>query len=83
LAFLNPVGSKSKGFEALRPSERGGIAIFDLPYSEHSSYTELRDFVRAIRPMKITPTVNVGSPKERARMDVYFAQWLAGKKFVN
>jgi hypothetical protein len=41
-------------------SRNGRLRIFSVPYSEHSSFTELCEFVRWLRPVAVVPTVNQG-----------------------
>ena len=52
----------------------GNIAVIPLPYSEHSSYSELETFCTTLRIKQIIPTVNL-DPKSRQEMSVLFASW--------
>lgn len=57
------------------PQTKGNISIYGIPYSEHSSYLEMKRFVQWLKPQKIIPTVNVGTWRSRSRMDKYFKEW--------
>ena len=46
-----------------------------IPYSEHSSYSELRGCVQGLKPLKIIPTVNNGSAQKREEMQRTFQIW--------
>ncbi|XP_037093637.1 DNA cross-link repair 1A protein-like [Pollicipes pollicipes] len=59
-----------------KPKISGNIAIYGVPYSEHSSYSELRRFIQFVQPREIIPTVNVGSAQTRALMEATFRDWL-------
>jgi DNA cross-link repair 1A protein len=55
-------------------------SCFGVPYSEHSSFRELTMFCCALRIGRVIPTVNVGSPKSRAKMKAWFERWEAEKR---
>ncbi|XP_004374916.1 DNA cross-link repair 1A protein [Trichechus manatus latirostris] len=57
------------------PQTKGNISIYGIPYSEHSSYLEMKRFVQWLKPQKIIPTVNVGTLKSRSTMEKYFREW--------
>ena len=44
----------------------GKVTLHEVPYSEHSSFEELRTCLRDLQPLKVVPTVNAGS-KEKVR----------------
>uniref|UniRef100_A0A5S6R1I3 DNA repair metallo-beta-lactamase domain-containing protein n=1 Tax=Trichuris muris TaxID=70415 RepID=A0A5S6R1I3_TRIMR len=52
------------------------VTLLGVPYSEHSSYVELKRFVQAIRPKRIIPTVNASSKTSRSYMLQTFSRWL-------
>ncbi|KAK8742756.1 hypothetical protein OTU49_001664 [Cherax quadricarinatus] len=60
----------------LSPKQHGNVYMYGIPYSEHSSYAELKRFVQFIHPKKIIPTVNVGNSNTRKMMEKDFSEWL-------
>jgi hypothetical protein len=42
----------------LIPRVKGKSKIFSVAYSEHSSFTELIEFIKTFRPLVVIPTVN-------------------------
>ncbi|KAM6963537.1 DNA cross-link repair 1A protein [Tautogolabrus adspersus] len=66
--------------EDIQPEIRGNISIYGIPYSEHSSFLEMKRFVQWLQPLKIIPTVNVGSWASRKAMEKCFSEWLTETK---
>ncbi|NWR46676.1 DCR1A protein, partial [Regulus satrapa] len=62
--------------EDIKPQTRGKITIYGIPYSEHSSYLEIKRFVQWLKPQKIIPTVNVGDWRDRSLMEMHFRDWM-------
>jgi len=58
-------------------STNGKIAIYGVPYSEHSSFDELKRFVSKVRPARIFATVGANSKKARDTFQGYFNSWLS------
>nr|XP_023652748.1 DNA cross-link repair 1A protein [Paramormyrops kingsleyae] len=80
LAF-KPTGwtfsSQAAGLEDIQPVVRDNITVYEIPYSEHSSYVELKRFIQWLKPKKIIPTVNAGSWASRKPMEQMFSGWMA------
>ena len=45
------------------------LTLYSVPYSEHSSYSELIDFVQTFKPYRIVPTVNTSKDSVKAQLD--------------
>ena len=52
----------------LKERKRGSDSIMALPYSEHSSFTELVDFLKTFRPQSVVPTVNTQKDKVKSQL---------------
>eukprot|EP00041_Stephanoeca_diplocostata_P033082 m.1082965 g.1082965 ORF g.1082965 m.1082965 type:complete len:274 (-) comp24268_c1_seq1:3640-4461(-) len=52
---------------------KGNVVVYTVPYSEHSSFPELRAFVKNLHPRKVIPTVVPGNTRAaRRRLEEYF-----------
>uniref|UniRef100_A0A3Q1KBH8 DNA cross-link repair 1A protein n=1 Tax=Anabas testudineus TaxID=64144 RepID=A0A3Q1KBH8_ANATE len=84
LVAFKPTGwtfsQQVESVDDIQPEIRGNISIYGIPYSEHSSFLELKRFVQWLQPLKIIPTVNNGSWDSRKVMEKYFSDWLMETK---
>ncbi|XP_065578767.1 uncharacterized protein LOC136039177 [Artemia franciscana] len=78
LAF-KPTGWAYQGFDIhpqMAPDVRNKVvSLYALPYSEHSSYEELKRFVRFIKPKEIIPTVNADTVARQKKFAKIFSSW--------
>ncbi|CAK8681601.1 unnamed protein product [Clavelina lepadiformis] len=76
---IKPTGWTHSGnatdLKNLRPTQTGRVTMYGVPYSEHSSFTELKEFVQTLKPFKIIPTVNVARADQRKMMNDYLNKW--------
>ncbi|KAI0494571.1 hypothetical protein KFK09_024709 [Dendrobium nobile] len=66
IVAFSPTGwtsGKGKKKSPARRWQQGTIIRYEVPYSEHCSFTELKDFVRFISPENIIPSVNNEGPE--------------------
>jgi len=58
--FSNIVAFRPTGWSGNRPKciRKGKVTMHHVPYSEHSTFNELREFIRWLKPKRIIPTVN-------------------------
>jgi DNA ligase 1 len=67
--------TKKEGF-AVRVKD--SLEIHLVPYSEHSSYDELRDYVKFLHPKQVIPTVGVNSGKLNSKEAITLQKHFAG-----
>lgn len=71
--------SKNKSwiiFRLINRDDDDSVFLTGIPYSEHSSFLEMKRFVQWLQPLKIIPTVNNGSWASRKAMEKCFSEWL-------
>jgi len=59
---------RKKKYYNKRTNPEGNIHIWGLPYSEHSSFTELKSFIQHIKPKNIISTVGAKDIKEKLEL---------------
>uniref|UniRef100_A0AAV2LJ88 DNA repair metallo-beta-lactamase domain-containing protein n=1 Tax=Knipowitschia caucasica TaxID=637954 RepID=A0AAV2LJ88_KNICA len=79
LVAFKPTGwtfTQTETVEDIVPQVNGNVTVYGIPYSEHSSFLELKRFVQWLKPLKIIPTVNIGRQETRAAMERCFRDWM-------
>lgn len=49
---------------------KDNITIYSAPYSEHSSFNELVDFLHTMKPQRVVPTVNTSADAVKKQLDI-------------
>ncbi|KAJ2785800.1 repair protein PSO2 SNM1 [Coemansia javaensis] len=74
-ARLGSSGGCAFGIDSLRAhGSSPTVAIFPVPYSEHSSFSELAEFVCSLRAGQVVPTVPASDDKDRLA-DSWLRHW--------
>ncbi|XP_010541701.1 PREDICTED: uncharacterized protein LOC104815085 [Tarenaya hassleriana] len=71
IVAFSPTGwtsSKARKKSPGRRLKQGTIIRYEVPYSEHSSFTELKEFVKLVSPERIIPSVNNDGPDSASSM---------------
>eukprot|EP00775_Hariotina_reticulata_P012755 gene12755-12884_t len=70
---FRPTGWSFRSSGGLQVWRDGSAAVYGVPYSEHSSFNELRACVGTLKPKKLIPTVNASNKKSAAAIIDRFA----------
>ncbi|ODM90203.1 DNA cross-link repair 1A protein [Orchesella cincta] len=73
--FSNIIGIKPSGWQfssagsgcSVKTHYGDTVTVVGVPYSEHSSFSELREFVTSLKPKKVQPTVNVVTQRKEEK----------------
>jgi DNA cross-link repair 1A protein len=55
----------ASGSSIISTTTRGKFTVHGVPYSEHSSFPELLDCLRCLKPKRIVPTVSVSKSQQQ------------------
>ena len=58
----------------VKTQRKGNFTVHSVPYSEHSSFPELVDCVRSLKPRRIIPTVSVAKSQQQIDLLLQHAQ---------
>jgi DNA cross-link repair 1A protein len=60
----------SAPFTLLKARCKDNITIYSAPYSEHSSFHELVEFLHTMKPQRVVPTVNTSFDAVKKQLDI-------------
>ncbi|KAL5492089.1 PSO2 [Sanghuangporus weigelae] len=80
--IVSAAQSRSFAYHHLKPARNSTSQLmqYGVPYSEHSSFSELACFALSIDCGRIVATVNVGSATSRAKMTKWVERWETERK---